>query len=195
MEHVANTHSDNDTRDLDANDPDVSDLGLANLLSALIVSQQRLAEALLRVVDIASKHPCSVSLIAIEIHELATYAHNQGVQVDKVVASVGKTISAQLRNIDLIGYSPDYGHTFTVITAPAFHVEGEQVAVRLCQSISALELNDLPQLQLTCGVSSYRSGDTPDSLLTRAQKALAKAKLSGSGCIASDGANESELLL
>ncbi|MEM6430552.1 MAG: diguanylate cyclase, partial [Deinococcota bacterium] len=112
---------------------------------------------------------------------------------DTVVNLVGKTISSQLRNIDLIGYNPS--HTFTVITAPAFHVEGEQVAVRLCQTISQLAVDDLPQLVLNCGVSAYRPEDRPASLLARAEQALARARLRGSGCVESDGANESDLLL
>jgi GGDEF domain-containing protein len=174
------------------NNQNGDDPRFVRLSDALIVSQHRLDQALVRVIDIANKHPCSVSLIAIKV--LESSAHDK--HFDKVLTRIGKAISGQLRNIDLIGYGPGHPeHDFMVVTAPAFHVEGKQVAVRLCQSIRTLTIDDVPQLNLACGVSAYRSGDTPNSLLTRAKRALTKVSLKNKRYIASDGANESDLML
>lgn len=160
-----------------------------SLLLSSVISPGRLGAALARAVDIASEHRCSMSLIAIAIDDLAARATERGLTAELLEQQVADTLVHILRNIDIIGYRSGGG--LMIITAPAFHFEGEEVAHRLANAISRFTVEGLPALTFSCGVAAYQTGDTATSFSERALAALERSQARGGGCTVADEIDES----
>jgi GGDEF domain-containing protein len=160
-----------------------------SLLLSSVISPGRLGAALARAVDIASEHRCSMSLIAIAIDDLAARATERGLAAEQLEQQVADTLVHILRNIDIIGYRSGGG--LMIITAPAFHFEGEEVATRLTNALSRFNTTGLSALSLSCGVASYQPGDTATRFSERALAALEQARANGGACIVADEIDES----
>jgi GGDEF domain-containing protein len=154
-----------------------------------VVSPGRLGAALARAVDIASEHRCSMSLIAIAIDNTAAQEVRYGLSVEQLEQQVSNVLMQMLRNIDVIGHRSDGG--FLIITAPAFHFEGQELATRLTKAIKNLMIEELPELTLSCGVAAYQPDDTATSFYERALAALARSQAQGGGCTVADEVDES----
>lgn len=158
-------------------------------LQTSVVSSGRLGAALARAVDIACEHRCSVSVIAVAIDDLAAHAAQRDLAVEVLEHHVASALGRILRNIDIIGYRSGGG--LMIITAPAFHFEGEEVAHRLANAISSFTVEGLPALTLSCGVAAFQTGDTATSLSERALAALERSQARGGGCTVADEIDES----
>jgi len=158
-------------------------------LQAPVVSSGRVGAALARAIDIASEHHCSMSLIAVGIDNKAVHTARHDVSDDVLEQRVGGVLASMLRNIDLIGY---VSGGFMIITAPSFHFEGEEIAMRLTRAINAIDITDLPELTLSCGIAAYRPGDTATSMHERAVAALERSQARGEGLTEADDVDESQ---
>lgn len=159
-----------------------------SLLLSSVVSPGRLGAAIARAIDIASEHRCSMSLIAIAIDDMDNHMAKHSLSAEQLEQHVGDAIMQMLRNIDIIGHRSDGG--FMIITAPAFHFEGTEVATRLAQAIKNVTIESMPELTLSCGVAAYQVNDTATSFCERALAALDRSVARGGGCTVSDEVDE-----
>ena len=106
-----------------------------------------------------------------------TYGHNAG---DDMLRQVAQRMEASVRKQDSV--SRWGGEEFLILCPDTDLAGGQQVAEKIRQAIAepAIMLDDQPISQtISLGVALYRSGDKPESLLSRADEALYTAKASG----------------
>lgn len=111
-----------------------------------------------------------------------TYGHETG---DRVLRLVGRTLEAGARSFDLVGRWG--GEEFVAVVAGAdrgaLHEAGERL--RMLVAHSSLD-GDLPlAVTLSVGCAEARPGDTPESLVARADRMLYEAKRSGKNQVCS----------
>ncbi len=111
-----------------------------------------------------------------------TYGHLMG---DKVLETFGSLVRSSLRTLDS-GYR--YGGEEFAILLPSTDIDGAViVAERVRESLEnyqfILPSGEKLQSSVSIGVTSFVTGDNVQSLMTRADTALYKAKKQGKNCI------------
>ena len=106
-----------------------------------------------------------------------TYGHIAG---DKILIFIAQILKKLLRDGDKIfRYG---GEEFIVILNRITQENCEIISKRILQQISANKLiyqGDTINITVSIGTTKYKEGDTPESLISRADKALYEAKNSG----------------
>lgn len=125
--------------------------------------------------------PKDLSIIMLDIDHFKqvndTYGHDAG---DQVLVCVARKLCDHVRSSDTIGR---WGGEEFIVVAP--NTDPEQAA-RLAERLRfVLDENTSKDFTLTAsfGVAVYRNGDTPDSLVKRADKAMYRAKQLGRNCV------------
>ena len=106
-----------------------------------------------------------------------SYGHRIG---DEALAHFSKTITACLRNEDILGRIG--GEEFAIYLPNAAVADAQAIAERLRQHLVAEPLTTphrLIQLTVSIGVAQYQSQESIESLLHRADKAMYQAKENG----------------
>ena len=107
------------------------------------------------------------------------YGHAAG---DNVLAEVARVIMAKLRPTDL---AARYGGEEFCIMLPDTNLDGGVVAANRVREavantvVRAPNGQDLPRVTISLGVSCLEEGDTPESLIARADAKLYEAKKNG----------------
>lgn len=147
--------------------------GIANRL----VFEQRLAE----VCRWATQPGAKACLLILDIDHFKDindqFGHAAG---DRALRIVAKQLRAVLRPDDLLARFG--GEEFAVILPGATLESGVQKGESLRQQIESTSFRGRKKpvrITLCCGVTSVRSGDTPSTAFTRADRALYRAKASG----------------
>jgi diguanylate cyclase (GGDEF)-like protein len=123
-------------------------------------------------------HNTTFSLVIADIDHFKkindTYGHNAG---DKVLIQFTSLIRGLLRSRD--AFARWGGEEFVILSESTNSKEAYLLAERLRKDIESFSF-DIPD-KVTCsfGVSEYMTGDTPLSIVKRADDALYKAKESG----------------
>jgi len=95
-----------------------------------------------------------------------------------VLERVAKLARAQVRSDDLVGRIG--GEEFVCILPGLDAHAARALAERLCRAIAeGSEQGGLPRITVSVGLALARPGDTPESLLARADAALYEAKDGG----------------
>jgi diguanylate cyclase (GGDEF)-like protein len=103
------------------------------------------------------------------------FGHRTG---DEVLERVAKIARAQVRSEDLVGRIG--GEEFVCILSGLDALAARALAERLCRAIAeGSEQGGLPRTTVSVGLALARPGDTPESLLARADAALYEAKDGG----------------
>lgn len=102
------------------------------------------------------------------------YGHSIG---DKVLQSLALTLTTKLRQSDYL-YRIG-GEEFAVLLRNINAEQAANVAEKLRAAIAALHQQELPQISVSIGVSSYRKDDNISDVLNRADEALYCAKNNG----------------
>ena len=119
----------------------------------------------------------SVILIDIDLFKIVNdvYGHAVG---DIILVEVARGIKGIIsRSSDLIGSWG--GDEFMAILPETNNVQAQLVAERLCVFIANREFSGGLKLTCSLGVTSYGLGDSEDSMLVRADRALYEAKMDG----------------
>lgn len=147
--------------------------GVANRL----VFQHRIAEACQRMVT----DGITSSLLVLDIDRFKkvndTYGHAAG---DRALRVVAQHLSAELRPDDLLARYG--GEEFVAVLTGTGLEEAVHVAERLRRRIERLGFHSRQQpirITLSCGVTTLRTEDTPESVFERADRALYQAKRGG----------------
>jgi two-component system cell cycle response regulator len=113
-----------------------------------------------------------------------THGHLVG---DKVLKEVAARIMAALREFDLVGRYG--GEEFVILLENTSPHTAHQIAERIRLRISGAPIhiaNQQIQMTISQGISMRTDGDDSQSLLTRADQAMYKAKQAGRNCIVED---------
>jgi len=110
-----------------------------------------------------------------------THGHLMG---DKVLAEVANRIRSALRDFDEVGRYG--GEEFLLVLNGASLATSKNIAERIREHVHSqpINLQGLEiQVSISLGVAAAHSGETTDSILARADKALYAAKAAGRNCV------------
>lgn len=150
-----------------------------------VMNRTALDDLLPKEVDRAQRYDFQLSVAMIDIDHFKSINDQIGhLGADEVLRQVSQTIQAQLRSSDLIFR---YGGDEFLVLFPGTSLDGALTAAR--QTLTALGSRSVgidgrdvvPQLSI--GVVSRRTGEDPQELLLRADKALYEAKAQGRNCV------------
>jgi diguanylate cyclase (GGDEF)-like protein len=96
---------------------------------------------------------------------------------DQALVRVGRLLAAQLRPSDRVGRWG--GEEFLVVAAATALPAGLELADRLRHSVAAFEFEHGEVITVSLGVTQVLPGDSADTLLARADRALYRAKDAG----------------
>lgn len=122
-----------------------------------------------------------LALIMVDVDHFKLFNDDLGhVAGDDALRRVAQTLKVQARNYDHVAR---YGGEEFVLVLPETNVAEASVAAERIRS--AIELTDSPQRPITVsvGVALSLAGDTPESLIKRADKAMYQAKGRGRNCV------------
>ena len=112
------------------------------------------------------------------------FGHQTGDQVLRLVAEV---MDANIKGHDLLAR---YGGEEFAMILPETSLDGaEMLANRIREAVEARRLKkrrtneDLGVITMSMGVASYAAGDTPDTMIERADECLYAAKAAGRNCV------------
>ncbi|QOY51468.1 diguanylate cyclase [Candidatus Sulfurimonas baltica] len=106
------------------------------------------------------------------------FGHNAG---DKVLIQVSHSLLKTLRNLDIICRWG--GEEFVILLPTASLEKGVYLAEKLRIYIQELDLGVIGKISASFGVSQVIEGDSMESVVERADKALYLAKSSGRNCV------------
>ena len=132
-----------------------------------------------------SKTPCSIALIDLDWFKRVNdaYGHPTG---DEVLRTFAITVFANIRNIDRFGRYG--GEEFLLVLPDTPDEGGARILDRLRAIVADLDWSAFsPGMRVTisAGVATLAAGETADSFLARADRALYAAKAQGRNRIAS----------
>ncbi len=144
--------------------------GLSNRLKF----DQALAHEMLR----SERYDTPLSLVLYDIDHFKevndTYGHQIG---DKVLIELSRTVSNRIRSTDLL--TRWGGEEFILLLPGSNGQMAYQAAEKLRSDIAQLKLNEVGTVTCSFGVIEYAAGDSAETLIARADKALYRAKMNG----------------
>jgi diguanylate cyclase (GGDEF)-like protein len=144
--------------------------GLSNRLKF----NQALATEMLR----SMRYGTPLSLVLYDVDNFKAVNDTHGHQVgDKVLIQLSQFAPSLLRNTDLLAR---WGGEEFVILAPGSDGEmASQAAEKLRKAVEQIKFDEIGTVTCSFGVAQYVYGDTAESLTSRADNALYRAKLNG----------------
>jgi diguanylate cyclase (GGDEF)-like protein len=103
-----------------------------------------------------------------------TYGHMAG---DAVLTGISDVLRKTCRETDFVGRWG--GEEFLIICPDTGNVGAGILGERIIRGVSRYKLGKIRDISLSIGITSYEEGDTGDTILTRADKALYIAKENG----------------
>ncbi|MET0443335.1 MAG: diguanylate cyclase, partial [Pseudorhodoplanes sp.] len=126
----------------------------------------------------AERYKAPLSLVLFDIDNFKRVNDSHGHQAgDQVLIDASRFVSAHIRNIDLLAR---WGGEEFIVLVPGS--DGEmtcRMAQKLRDGIEAFDFGAAGTITCSFGVSQYESGDTAESLIARADRALYRAKMKG----------------
>lgn len=139
---------------------------------------QKLEEEIERV----KRTKAGFSLIMMDIDHFKTINDDFGHQIgDQVLLGLAETIKQRIRKTDIFAR---WGGEEFVILLPDTNLENAvHLAEELRSNISSMEINGARRITASFGVTSYREGDTLDTITKRADDLMYEAKAAGRNCV------------
>ncbi|HXU02956.1 MAG TPA: diguanylate cyclase [Polyangia bacterium] len=147
-----------------------------------LMNRRAFSAAAMREVERANRYKSPLTMLMFDVDRFKLINDKRGHTTgDAVLAAIGKLLGAQLRKLDFVGRWG--GEEFTV-ALPSTDLEGGTiVAERIRAAIAAMTVKDasrdLVPVTASIGVATYQEGDTVDTLVDRADRAMYVAKTSG----------------
>ena len=165
------------TTELEHSNSELARLSVTDKLTQLY-NRLKLDEMLTRELCRAKRYGSKFSIILCDIDYFKSVNDLYGHQVgDKVLVEFAKVLKNNLRKSDVLGRWG--GEEFLIIMPENGIEEAEMLADKLCKRISEHEFPVVKQVTCSFGIAAYQTGDTEDTLLARADKALYEAKQGG----------------
>lgn len=119
-----------------------------------------------------------LAVAVVDIDHFKRFNDEHGHQAgDRVLNTVATTLRDHLRKGDVIARYG--GEEFVMVLHEAPPDAAEKAGDRLRRTVESIALEGLPPVTISVGVAVIGSGDTPDTLIARADEALYRAKRSG----------------
>ncbi len=139
-------------------------------------------DSLKEFIMLSSRFKSGFSLIIFDIDHFKkfndTYGHQLG---DEVLVWVSKISKDTIREVDI--FARWGGEEFVVLLPNSDLKEALICAERLRENIAEFDVDYLPQITCSFGVSEYVKGDNKDTVLKRADELLYSAKNCGRNCV------------
>jgi len=121
-------------------------------------------------------------MVVLDIDHFKSINDNHGHQVgDEILVGIAEMIKTHLRSSDkAIRWG---GEEFIIIYLETSHDEVMKLAEELRQKIEEHLFETVGNVTASFGITLYKKGDTTDSIVRRADKALYMAKESGRNCV------------
>ncbi len=141
-------------------------------------NRRQLEQVLNVMISQASRNgnPCTALVIDIDHFKRLNdrFGHPTG---DKVLREISRRLRSELRAGNTLGR---WGGEEFVVVAPQTELhEAQQLAERLLYAVRADPISGEHLVTVSIGVAVYRPGDTPETLIARADRALYRAKQAG----------------
>jgi|GEM_PF-1589801 len=161
----------------------VEQLSITDKLTGLF-NRFKLDEVLAQEVLRSERYSNKLSLVIIDIDFFKsvndTYGHQVG---DKVLVTFAQLLKKNIRSTDIIGRWG--GEEFLVICPQTDNNGVLTLFENIRKKIEDYNFESVGNKTASFGVTSFTSGDTPESLISRADTALYQAKNSGRNCVKS----------
>ncbi|MCX7969965.1 MAG: GGDEF domain-containing protein [Negativicutes bacterium] len=146
-------------------------------------NRMHILNSLRREIERVRRYPSALSILMIDIDHFKTindrFGHPTG---DSVLKSISQCLASTLRTVDMIGR---YGGEEFLIILPSTDLPGAAiVAERLCRLVSDCHILADHQVTVSIGCAELSPDDDIESLITRADRELYRAKASGRNCVA-----------
>jgi len=126
----------------------------------------------------ARRYKTGLSLIMFDIDHFKsvndTYGHLVG---DEVLKALVKVVQLSIRKVDILARWG--GEEFMILVPEAAPEAAHELAERLREEIESHDFSTKEKITVSIGVTTYRDGDHADSIITRVDNALYKAKENG----------------
>jgi diguanylate cyclase len=164
----------------------ISEHGLADDMSKLAmidsltqVDNRRLLTKLLKEeVTRAERHHQPLSVLLFDLDRFKTindsFGHNTG---DEVLQEVARTLRQAIRTSDPFGRWG--GDEFLVLATNTDGKQAVELAERLREALKNCKFSEAGEVTASFGITTYQSGDSPETLIRRADMGLYKAKSGG----------------
>lgn len=176
VDHLYNTLKDKELKLKDAN----KQLKLLSSIDKLtgIYNRRKIDEVLTKEYDRSSRTGDVFSLAMLDIDHFKSVNDNFGHQVgDVVISDISKLITNSIRKVDVVGR---WGGEEFLIIIPNTQSYGMKISVeKIRKNIEEYYFDKVGNKTVSIGVSSYKAGDTVDTILKRCDDALYKAKKDG----------------
>ena len=126
----------------------------------------------------AIRYGSTLSLIMIDVDHFKSindrFGHDVG---DRVLVAVSDLIQLNIRSSDK---AARWGGEEFLILAPETDAQGAlEMAEKLCREVATRDFEYAERVTISAGLSQFRGGDDPDTLLKRADETLYQAKRTG----------------
>ena len=124
------------------------------------------------------RYETPLSLVLYDVDNFKSVNDTHGHQIgDKVLVQLSQFVPSLLRNTDLLARWG--GEEFVILTPGSDGEMAYQAAEKLRKAVEQIKFDDIGTLTCSFGVAQYVYGDTAESLISRADDALYRAKLNG----------------
>ena len=150
------------------------------------VNRLRFEQVLASEIQRARRHGTPLSVILLDADHFKTVNDTHGhLGGDRVLKRLAEIIEAELREPDLLAR---WGGEEFVILAPGTDLQGAcQLAEKLRRRIERATFNGGCSLTCSFGVAAYRSEESPEGFVERADQALYRAKRAGRNRVCLEG--------
>jgi diguanylate cyclase len=144
-------------------------------------SRSAFTDELGRRVEESTRTEADVSLVVLEIDQLAAITEEHGEQTaDLVRCGVAAFLTAIMRDMDLVARSSENSFCMMLPACTLDDATRAAERYRIAASKTPFQIDELElQLTLSAGVTLAAQGEPPDSLMKRGQKALTTSLQSG----------------
>ncbi len=173
----------NTNRQLKQTLADINEIAIRDDLTQ-VYNRRHLMQLLNRQKNLTDRgdHPFAVCLLDLDLFKRIndTYGHQAG---DTVLVTVTEQLGRHMRSIDFLGRYG--GEEFLLVLVDTDLHGALEVAERVRKLIGQLKFPGLDGVHATvsAGIAEYKTGETIDELLERADRALYQAKKAGRNCV------------
>ena len=124
------------------------------------------------------RYETPLSLVLYDVDRFKAVNDTHGHQIgDKVLVQLSRFIPSLLRNTDLLARWG--GEEFVILTPGSDGEMAYQAAEKLRTAVEQVRFDEIGTVTCSFGVAQYVYGDTAETLISRADEALYRAKLNG----------------
>ena len=147
-----------------------------------IANRRQFRERLDEEFNRADRYHESLSLVMLDLDHFKQvndeYGHDVG---DQVLVELTEQIKSQIREIDL--FARWGGEEFLIMLPETDRDTARTMVERIRHHVESHEFGQPPHITISLGLVTLRSSDDPDTFISRADKALYKAKAAGRNCV------------